>query len=463
MNSPTQQRPYTLAELFCGCGGFSHGFARTGLFRVLLGVDIKPLALSTFRSNHADASTEPTTYCQDLRTLPIEQLKDALACHGVSGPGELDCLIGGPPCQGFSQLRRGEERQRGRIIRFTGYNRFLEDPRNALVLRFLEVAAAVRPKFIVIENVPQILRHSHYGRTGHLSDSFIATLQDLGYSVAVGTVNAADYGVPQLRERAIFVASSVSRARLPDATHSDPNASLTGRLLKPWVTVADAISDLPEPHDGRDDLLGGGSIELYVGDAQSEFARLMRSSSYFPHNHITRKYSPRILSIIRKMRQGETWDYASERIQNNYRRLIQRRRASGETEARTRARLIRSGEINSAFYRRYYWSAYTRLHWQRPALTITANANFLGSGRFTHPERDRGITMREAARLQSFDDDFRFLTDKTGGTTQIGIGLDMIGEAVPPLLAQVIANEVAQGLAVSQRSQSDVADVAALR
>ena len=97
------------------------------------------------------------------------------------------------------------------------------------------------------------------------------------------------------------------------------------------------------------------------------------------------------------------------------------------------------------FLKRYYWSAYTRLAWNKPALTITANANFLGSGRFTHPNEDRGITMREAARLQSFDDSFTFYTadGPRGVTENIGTGLDMIGEAVPPLLGRAIAQIVA--------------------
>ena len=109
-------------------------------------------------------------------------------------------------------------------------------------------------------------------------------------------------------------------------------------------------------------------------------------------------------------------------------------------------RLIDNGVVNPAFYKAYYWSAYTRLAWDQPALTITANANFLGSGRFTHPDQDRGITMREAARLQSFDDDFRFITsaDDLENTSRIGIGMDMIGEAVPPLLGRAIAVHIAK-------------------
>ena len=140
------------------------------------------------------------------------------------------------------------------------------------------------------------------------------------------------------------------------------------------------------------------------------------------------------------MKPGETWDDASERMKRKYEALI---RKTGETKDR----LIKDGVILPAFYKKYYWSAYTRLSWDRPALTITANANFLGSGRFTHPVQDRGITVREAARLQTFDDAFVF---KTGGgdssCTKHGIAFDMIGEAVPPLLARAIGEQVASHL-----------------
>jgi DNA (cytosine-5)-methyltransferase 1 len=136
-----------------------------------------------------------------------------------------------------------------------------------------------------------------------------------------------------------------------------------------------------------------------------------------------------------------------------YARLIRKSAKSGESEAATRQRLVSEGKIIPTFYKRYYWSAYTRLRWDEPALTITANANFLGSGRFTHPERDRGITMREAARLQSFDDAFTFHTSNRAErrTEKIGIGLDMIGEAVPPLMGQAIGRSIAARLDQAQR------------
>lgn len=171
----------------------------------------------------------------------------------------------------------------------------------------------------------------------------------------------------------------------------------------------------------------------------------MRSSKTFPFNHITRHYNQRILDIINQMRPGETWDEASARIRKRYESLIAKAVAAGETSELAKRRLEAEGIIRPVFYKRYYWSAYTRLDWHRPALTITANANFLGSGRFTHPDQDRGISMREAARLQSFDDAFKICTSDNPKrlTENIGVGMDMVGEAVPPLLAKAVADNIA--------------------
>jgi site-specific DNA-cytosine methylase len=156
------------------------------------------------------------------------------------------------------------------------------------------------------------------------------------------------------------------------------------------------------------------------------------------------------------MQPGETWDAASERMRQQYTPIIAEYATMDEDRDSLLQRLDKENIITAAFFRRYYWSAYTRLSWERPALTITANANFLGSGRFTHPEQQRGITMREAARLQSFDDDFRFITSPNDNesTTKIGIGLDMIGEAVSPLLAEAMARHIATWLDQYTNSQA---------
>ncbi|CAM8668277.1 Dcm Site-specific DNA methylase [Comamonadaceae bacterium] len=441
-------KKYTLAEFFCGCGGTSRGFTRSGRFNVAFGNDVKNEALRTFEFNHARDDVAPATVRKDIRLLDVQTIHEALKDRGIA-KGDLDCMIGGPPCQGFSQLRRNEHREEGKIIKFSGYSQLAHDPRNDLVLRYLEVAEALRPKFLVIENVPQMLNHGFDGRLGKLSEIVIKMLEnDLGYRVEVAVVNCADYGVPQLRERAVFIASSIGPASFPKTTHTDPkNTELLkdGRL--PWVTVKDAIGDLPTP-TLESDSLGGQGIDRYVGEP-SAYAQSMQSVLAFPHNHITRSYKKSVLDIIKHMRPGQTWNAESERIRAKYAKSIAKHvKAHGITEAQARLFLEQSGSINPVFYRDYYWSAYTRLAWESPALTITANANFLGSGRFSHPTELRGITMREAARLQSFDDDFRFVTSMTNEneTARVGIGMDMIGEAVPPNLSQAIATHLAAQL-----------------
>jgi DNA (cytosine-5)-methyltransferase 1 len=439
---------YSLAEFFCGCGGTSRGFTRTGRFNVVLGNDVKSEALKTYAFNHRADDVPPLTIQQDIRTLPVSRILAGLKDRGVE-KGDLDVLIGGPPCQGFSQLRRAEDREEGKIVKFGGYSQLAHDPRNDLVLRYLEVAEALRPKFIVIENVPQMLNHGFDGRLGKLSEIVINMLErDLGYKVEVAVVNSADYGVPQLRERALFIASAIGPASFPKTTHADPSKKdllKDGRL--PWVTVRDAIGDLPEPSDHLE-ALGGLGLDLYTRDP-SAYGQLMRAAEAFPYNHLTRTYKQSVLDIIREMRPGQTWDAESERIRAKYAKAIAKlAKEKGITENAARKQLEKAGHINPVFYKDYYWSAYSRLAWDAPALTITANANFLGSGRFTHPDAMRGITMREAARLQSFDDDFRFITSDNDelDTTRPGIGMDMIGEAVPPILSKAIANHLADQL-----------------
>lgn len=434
---------YSLAEFFCGCGGFSRGFESTGAFETVLGNDLKGEALTTFKHNHSCSSGRPAILRGDIRKLALDEIDKSLADRGVA---ELDCLIGGPPCQGFSQLRRSERREDGEIVEFGGYNRLAKDPRNDLVLRFLDIAQHLRPRFIVIENVPQMMSHTFEGVEGGLADAIIDFLEtDMGYTASAHILNAANYGVPQLRERAFFFAcrDGNKRPSPPQQTHFD-SASLFGSTN--WNTVRDAIGDLPSP-PGRKDSLGGGSPKLYRS-TDSKYARSMQSSEAFPFNHTKRSYSDRINGIIEEMRPGETWDHASERMRNEYSDIISGESNDDETREETIERLAKQGIIKKAFYKSYYWSAYSRLAWGEPALTITANANFLGSGRFTHPEENRGISVREAARLQSFDDDFKFLTtegDETD-TERMGVGLDMIGEAVPPLLGKAIGEMVLERL-----------------
>ncbi len=430
---------YTVAEFFSGCGGFSHGFWRAGRFQVIFGNDIKEFALRTFERNHTHNELAPLVLKKDIRLITDNELVQMFEKTGI---GEIDCVLGGPPCQGFSQMRRSEARRGSKIVRFGGYNKLDNDSRNDLVLRFLEVVAALNPKVVVIENVPQFLSHYHDGKKGGMIQQVEEIFNGLEYEMVCDVLSAADYGVPQLRQRAVIIASRVGKIELPKPTHMDLESLNGNNSKKGWVTVADAISDLPLNPPLYDSL--GGQPDGYLSVAQGEYGKLMRTSENFPFNHVTRHYQDRIINIIEHMREGETWDEASVRMQKRFDSMLSKAVSNGESRAKVVKKLESEGKLISAFYKRYYWSAYTRLAWNRPALTITANANFLGSGRFTHPNLNRGITMREAARLQSFDDAFTFYTSnrKEKETENIGVGLDMIGEAVPPLLAQKLAEKI---------------------
>ena len=440
---------FTLAELFCGCGGLSRGFVRSGMFRIVLGNDIKRLALKTFIYNHSRAQFSPESLEGDIRDIPINDIEAALERQGVRR-GELDCLVGGPPCQGFSQARRGKEQLASGLVRFKGYDKLNDDPRNDLVVRFLDIARTLRPKVVLIENVPQMLTHTYCGVTGGLALNIEGALGDMGYKVSARVINSADYGVPQLRERSFIIGSRIERINFPKPTYANPEKTeLIEKGFSPWNTVRDALVDLPA-RVAKSESLGGMPLSCYHDAELSDYAKSLRSENGFPYSHVTRSYSARVIDIIRHMNPGETWDSASERMRLAYDDLITQclKSESFEESEREEAKsvLVEEGVINPAFYKRYYWSAYTRLSWDKPALTITANCNFLGSGRYTHPEEDRGITMREAARLQSFDDDFSFITSEHRAKVSIGVGMDMIGEAVPPMVGEVFARRIAAAL-----------------
>src|SRR5579862_4388564 len=163
-------------DLFCGCGGISAGFKNQG-FQVVLGADINPFALKTFRRNFPKAMAVET----DLSSVDPKELLHALELK----PGELDCLVGGPPCQGFSKNVPARHRYQG-------------DPRNKLLLTYIEFVRVFKPKFVLIENVAEMMKAFEES----YSEEIIESLEGFGYKVKSERLLAANYGVPQLRRRA---------------------------------------------------------------------------------------------------------------------------------------------------------------------------------------------------------------------------------------------------------------------
>lgn len=358
-------------DLFCGCGGMSAGIRALGI-EVVAGVDVAPDYISTFRHNFSGAAAIKA----DLSELSPADLMERAGIR----PGDLDLLVGGPPCQGFSKNvpRR---------------HRYLEDERNRLVLAFLHHAKTLMPRHIVMENVAEMKN----GFESSYTDEIVDQLSSIGYAVNYGVLNAADFGVPQRRRRAFFVASrDVTRApSMARATHF-PDSSLSLFSRAQHVTIEQAISDLPR-------LRHGEGIELtpYATGPRGKYQAQMRSSSGFVANHIARKLQPLQFERLSALLPGQGLKDLPEHLKT------------------------KGG----------YSGAYGRLTWDMISPTITRWVFHPGSGRWGHPEDFRLLTMREVARVQSFHDDFRFVGSYNQQAGQLG-------NAVPPLLMQRVVEEV---------------------
>lgn len=378
----TQNWEPTVLDLFSGSGGMSWGLHLAG-FDIRGGIDEWEPALSTFKLNHPNAEIFPG----DIRDLDVDAVLEAMSLEREN----LDVIIGGPPCQGFSK-------------NVVAKNRFLDDERNQLFREFLRFVEHVDPKVVVMENVAEI----YNAYKGSVREEIVESLEKLGYHVAVKVLLASDFGVPQRRRRAFFVASKHGQPEFPASTHSPdvkPEEVLFSEL-KPTVSAWEAISDLPL-------LERGETREHYEIEPEGEFQKWVRNNSPTFSNHY---HHP--LSAIQQARYD----------------VLEPGQAIKDLPDSLRPK---SG----------YSGAYGRLDLTSIAPTITRWVFHSGSGRFGHPVQRRTLTMREAARLQSFTDDFSF-----EGTRNDVAG--QIGNAVPPLLMYSLASEVRRLLELSDTSTS---------
>ncbi len=369
-----QSKP-TAVDMFCGCGGISAGLRDAG-FRILAGADIEPNSICTFQHNFPEAQA----ITDDLSILPPSALMNRLGLR----VGELELLAGGPPCQGFSK-------------NVPRKNRFLDLPNNQLVRTFIEYIEAFQPRMVLMENVAEMKN----GFDQTYTQEIIQRLSADGYTVSYQILNAADYGVPQRRRRAFFIAHKThSDFIFPAQTHrkasllkKDPLWMFPEDKAQQHVTVWEAIGDLPSVahNDGRKDF-------TYACHPFTDYQRMMRRSQTIVRNHTPRKLADTQLQRLASLQPGEGIKNLPDHLRP------------------------RSG----------YSGAYGRLTKDMVAPTITRWVFHPGSGRFGHPEDVRVITIREAARLQGFPDDFEF----TGTYTQQA---GQLGNAVPPLLVQKIA------------------------
>lgn len=342
-----------IIDLFAGVGGLSQGFIKAG-FKVLLANEYDSEIAASYQYNHPD--TKVVT--EDIRTVNLLDWQRYIE--------KTDVVIGGPPCQGFSQK---------------GKRMNLNDERNFMFNYFIDVVRLARPKFFLLENVPNITTTS----SGYFKNQIIEEFNRLGYDVTTKVLNASDFGVPQHRRRAFFLGQlGELEVELPV-----PNGQFT--------SVKDAIYDLPFITSGS-----GMDFYEYPETPFTDYQRERRKGSDGIYNHQATKHS----------------DLALKRLS-----LIPKGKGREVLPAEHRTKSIYSGT----------WS---RLIEDQPAATITTRFDTPSSGLFTHPILDRCLTVREAARIQSFDDKFIFIGNKSSQMKQVG-------NAVPPLLAYQIAKPLA--------------------
>lgn len=367
----------TVIDLFSGCGGMSWGLHRAG-FKVLAALDSSEIALKTFKRNHVDAKI----YCGDIRELNPEKIREELELK----KGELSCLIGGPPCQGFSK-------------NVPASYRFLEDERNQLFNDYLDYVAEFVPKVAIMENVAEI--YNAFG--GEIRNQIIGRFEELGYKTEVQVLFGPDYGIPQRRRRCFFFASRGDDSpQFPSTLYAiKPKQDLFGQKQK-YVSAWEAISDLPSLKNGE----GGFEME-YSQSPMNDFQKQMRNNCKTLYNHETKMLRPKQLARIKSIKAGQGLKDLPEEL----------RPKSG------------------------YSGAYGRLDFEKVAPTITRWMFHIGSGRFGHPKDDRLISIREAARLQCFTDDFIFEGSYIEKSHQIG-------NAVPSLFMYHLAPKVFECLEV---------------
>ena len=338
----------TVIDLFAGVGGLSLGFEMAG-FEVALANEFDPSIAEAYKKNRPGTKM----IVEDITKLPVDE---------TFGPyeGKVTAVIGGPPCQGFSQK---------------GSRKSINDPRNFLFRYYFEVVKRVKPKYFVIENVPNLLTTEG----GYFKDEIVELFSGIGYVVSCGVLCDADFGVPQDRHRTCILGKlgATEPVSLPK-----PNGTHT--------TVWDAISDLSYLESGE-----GAEEQGYRNAPQSNYQRMLRAGSDELCNHIATRHSKTTLERLEMIAPECGKEMLPE-------------------EHHTKS---------------IYSGTWCRMKKDGIAKTITTRYDTPSSGEFTHPYLNRAITTREAARIQSFPDTFRFYGSKSSQMKQVG-------NAVPRCLAR---------------------------
>lgn len=358
---------YTAVELFAGAGGLSIGLEKAGI-NVVIANEIMPDFAKTLMANHPNTNV----INDDIHKI------DFAAELAKLGLDSVDVLSGGPPCQGFSTI--GSKNR--------------QDPRNSLFYEYLRAVKETKPKYTIFENVSGFKRMYD----GFAYETLIKEMDELGYFTKCEILNAADYGAPQIRLRTIVLGwrKDLKPVEFPTITHGP-----SGR--KPYVTLMEAISDLPP-------LSSGESVAEYSSEPTTDYQKKMRGRQKVLLEHNASNYGEKMQEILRTVPKGGSIADLPQHL----------RPKSG------------------------YANTYARLLPDVPSPTITRNFGTPSSSRCIHPEQNRALSTREGARLQGFPDDYIFVGGKQSKNLQIG-------NAVPPILGEAIALTVKKALDRGQK------------
>ncbi len=339
-------------DLFAGAGGLSHGFIDAG-FECVYANEIDPSFCKTFSENHQLTFIDN----RDINSINIQK--------EFKNYKMIELVVGGPPCQGFSQK---------------GSRLGLKDDRNFYFKKFIEVVETVKPSVFVMENVPNLITTNN----GYFFSIISKHFKSLGYKIDSKVLNAFDYGIPQKRKRAFIVGNLMSTSfNFPE--------TITER-----VSIKEAISDLPKIRSGE-----GSIFTEYSCEPNSSYQSILRNKSLGIYNHIATNHSPHALEKLKLIPPlGDKKDLPSQ---------------------------LRTKSI--------YSGTWGRINPEGPSRTITTRFDTPSSGEFTLNDQDRCLTVREAARIQSFPDKFIFHGNKTSQMKQVG-------NAVPPLLAKYLGKKI---------------------
>lgn len=347
---------FRILDLFAGAGGFSYGMHLNEHFKTVVAADFNEKALDTFKRNMPDTETI-------LGDISDDEVKKKIISESIKR--KVNMIIGGPSCQGFSMK---------------GKKRGLEDERNYLFVEYLKIVEELKPEVFVIENVKALLSTS----SGWFRDQIVESVEGLGYHINYGVLNSKKFGVPQKRERAIFICSKTRNVTMPIGT-SDKT-----------ITVREAISDLSYLNSGE-----GEFEQPYITDATSEYQKAMRNGSKKLFNHKASNHKPIAVEKLKLIPPECGKEYLPIEMRG----------------------------------KQQFNGTWGRLKWDEVSPTIDTRFDACSNGTNSHPYLHRAITPREAARIQSFDDKFVFCGSKFYIRSQIG-------NAVPPLMANAIADKI---------------------